>query len=143
MLVLAVHFWWATFGLATRATWEFDSFSVVLLQAVMMFMGSTLIFPRMQAGEPTDLRTHYFREARPFFAFGLLFLAFGFLKDWLLDGRIASNAAALAFFSYFTLLTLAALVFRRPRVHEFIAPAMAAGVLLFIALMFFRLGPGQ
>lgn len=143
MLVLAVHFWWASFGLAKRETWDFASFSAVLLQAAMMFMGSTLVFPKAPTGGRVDLREHYYREAGPFFAFGLLFLASGFLKDWLLDRRIENNSWGLGFFLYFTAMTLVALFVRRPRVHEIIAPAMAAGVAVFILLMFFRLGPGQ
>ena len=143
MLVLAVHFWWASFGLAKRDTWDFDAFAVVLIQAVMMFMGSTLVFPIAYSAKPIDLRAHYYREARPFFSFGLLFLAFGWLKDWLLDRRIENNPLALAFFFYFTAITLVALLVRKPRVHEIIAPAMAAGVGIFIFMMFFRIGPGQ
>jgi len=143
MLVLAVHFWWASFGLAERDTWNFDAFSVVLLQAIMMFMGSTLVFPKAFSGTAIDLRAHYYREAGPFFTFGLLFLALGFLKDWLLDRRIENTAGGLAFFLYFTAITVLALFVRKPRVHELIAPAMAAGVAAFIVMMFFRLGPGQ
>lgn len=143
MLVLAVHFWWASFGLARRETWDFTAFSAVLLQAVMMFMGSTLVFPRTQAGEMIDLRAHYYREVGPFFTFGLLFLASGFLKDWLLDRQIGNNPWAMGFFLYFSVITVIALLIRKPRVHETIAPAMAVGVAVFILMMFFRIGPGQ
>jgi hypothetical protein len=143
MLVLAVHFWWASFGLAKRDTWDFDAFAAVLLQAVMMFMGSTLIFPMGFARKSIDLRAHYYSQATPFFTFGLLFLATGFLKDWLLERNIENNDSALGFFIYFTAMTLIALFVRKPRVHEVIAPAMAAGVAVFIFMMFFRIGPGQ
>ena len=143
MLVLAVHFWWASFALANRDTWNIDAFSVVLLQAMMMFMGSTLIFPRTAPGEPIDLRAHYYKDAGPFFTFGLLFLGIGFVKDWLLERQIANSSWAIGFFAYFTIMTCIALIVRRPRVHEFIAPAMGVAVAVFIVLMFFRIGPGQ
>jgi hypothetical protein len=143
MLVLAVHFWWASFGLAKRDTWDFDAFAAVLLQAVMMFMGSTLIFPMTYGKKTIDLRAHYYHQATPFFTFGLLFLATGFLKDWLLDQKIENNDSALGFFIYFTAMTLVALFVRKPRIHEGVAPAMAAGVVVFIVMMFFRIGPSQ
>jgi hypothetical protein len=143
MLVLAVHFWWASFGLARRETWDFTAFCTVLLQAAMMFMGSTLVFPKTYSGDTLDLRAHYYREAGPFFTFGLLFLATGFLKDWLLDRQIENNTWAMGFFLYFTAITIVALLVRKPRVHEIIAPAMAAGIAVFILMMFFRIGPGQ
>jgi len=143
MMVLATHFWWASFGLAKRDTWDFDAFAAVLLQAVMMFMGSTLVFPLTYAKKTVDLRAHYYRQATPFFTFGLLFLATGFLKDWLLDRKIENNDSALGFFLYFTAMTLIALFVRKPKIHEVGAPAMAAGVIVFIVMMFFRIGPAQ
>lgn len=80
MLILANHFWWASFGLAGRENWSFAAFSAVLLQTVMMFMGSALVLPHEQSRKPIDLRAHYYRERLPFFGFGLLFLMVGFLK---------------------------------------------------------------
>jgi len=76
MLLLAIHFWWASFGLANRQNWDFTAFSIVLLQTVMMFMGAALLLPNAEPDEPIDLRAHYYREAGPFFSFGLLFRRF-------------------------------------------------------------------
>jgi hypothetical protein len=141
MLILATHFWWASFGLAGRENWSFAAFSAVLLQTVMMFMGSALILPRGRATEPIDLRAHYYRELVPFFTFGLLFLAVGFLKLWLLGDPF--HALTLGFFSFFTTMTLIALMFRQPRVHEIIAPVMAVVIVIFIGIMFARLKTAQ
>ena len=74
MLLLAVHFWWASFGLAKRDNWDFAAFSAVLMQTVMLFMGAALLLPHRSGGEALDLRAHYYREAGPFFSFGLLFI---------------------------------------------------------------------
>ena len=140
MLVLAVHLWWASFGLATRQNWDFTAFSVILAQCVMLFMGSSLLLPEPGSAEPIDLREHYYREAPPFFTFGLLFILFGFTKDWLLEGRIERGGMALAFFLFFIGITLLALFVRKARVHEIIAPVMGTAVIIFIVTMFAKLG---
>jgi hypothetical protein len=139
MLVLAIHFWWASFGLANRENWDFAAFSAVLMQTIMLFMGASLLLPKTRPDQEIDLKTHYYREAGPFFSFGLLFLAFGYVKDWLLDRRIQEGSLALGFFVFFTAMTLTALLVRKPRVHEIIAPVMGLVVLIFISLMFARL----
>lgn len=143
MLILAVHFWWGSFGLAGRQNWDFAAFSVVLAQCVMLFMGTSIILPQTDPREEIDLRAHYYREAGPFFSFGLLFILFGFVKDWLLDQRIMNGGLALGFFLFFVATALLALLVRRPRVHEIIAPVVAAAVLAFIFMMFARLGKIQ
>ena len=141
MLVLATHFWWASFGLAARENWSFAAFSAVLLQTVMLFMGSALILPKGRPADIIDLRAHYYRELVPFFTFGLLFIAIGFVKLWLLDDPM--KPLNLTFFAFFTGMTLLALVFRRPRVHEILAPVMAVGIVIFIAIMFAQLKGAQ
>ena len=143
MLVLAIHFWWASFGLARRETWDFTAFCAVLMQTVMLFMGAALLLPHKKGEPAIDLRTHYYSEAGPFFSFGLLFILFGFIKDWLLDQHIASGGMPLAFFLFFLIMTLIALFIRKPRVHEAIAPIMAVTVLIFIGMMFAKLGKLQ
>jgi hypothetical protein len=143
MLVLAIHFWWASFGLAGRENWDFTAFTAVLMQTVMLFMGAALLLPHTKRDEPIDLRSHYYREAGPFFSFGLLFILFGFIKDWLLDQHILQGGLPMAFFIFFLVVTIVALAVRRPRVHELIAPVMAVMVAIFISMMFAKLGKFQ
>lgn len=142
MLVLAVHFWWASFGLAGREDWDFTAFCAVLMQTLMMFMGAALLLPH-KIEDDIDLRAHYYREAGPFFIFGLLFTVFGFIKDWLLDQHIIGGGLPMFFFLFFIGLTMLALLVRKPRLHEIIAPVMAAAVIIFIGMMFARLGRFQ
>jgi hypothetical protein len=137
MLILATHLWWASFGLAGRQYWSFAAFSAVLLQTVMLFMGSALVLPHDHSGQAVDLRAHFYAERAPFFGFGLMFLVVGFVKLWLLADPF--HGWTLGFFSFFTLMTLIGLLFRSPRVHELLAPLMAAGIVVFISIMFARL----
>jgi hypothetical protein len=143
MLVLAIHFWWASFGLASRENWDFTAFCAVLMQTVMLFMGASLLLPHTRRDEPIDLRAHYYREAGPFFSFGLMFILFGFIKDWLLDQHIISGGMPMVFSIFFLTVTLVALFVRKPRLHELIAPLMAFAVAVFIGMMFAKLGKFQ
>lgn len=143
MLLLSVHLWWASFGYADRQNWDFTAFTAVLSQCVMLFMGASLLLPHTRRDEAIDLRAHYYREAGPFFSFGLLFIVFGFIKDWLLDQRIMNGGTPLAFFLFFSVVTVIGLFVRKPRFHEFIAPVMGVAVAVFIGMMFAKLGKFQ
>lgn len=138
MLMMATQFWWASFGLANREHWDFAAFSAVLLQTVMMYMGAAVILPKPGSDEPVDLKAHYYREATPFFTFGLLFLLVGFVKDWLLDQSFV-RPLSLPFMAFFTGMTALALIVRRPIVHEAIAPVMAIAVTTFFLFLFMRI----
>lgn len=138
MLMMATQFWWASFGLARREHWDFAAFCAVLLQTVMLYMGTTVILPKVDTAESIDLKAHYYREATPFFTFGLLFLLVGFVKDWLLD-RTLDRPTNFIFLGFFVLMTLLSLLVRRPRLHEMMAPIMGATILTYFVLMFQRI----
>jgi hypothetical protein len=138
MLLMATQFWWASFGLATLEHWNFAAFCAVLLQTVMLYMGTSVILPKIRTDQPVDLRAHYYREAGPFFTFGLLFLLVGMTKDWLLSQDV-QDPSRLGFLALFVSLTILALIVRRPRVHEAIAPVMAIAITIFFAAIFARL----
>lgn len=126
------------FWTCPREHWDFAAFTAVLLQTVMMYMGAAVVLPKIASDETIDLRAHYYREATPHFTFGLLFLVVGFVKDWLLD-RSFVRPLSLPFMSFFTAITLLALLVRKPIVHEVIAPVMAVAVTTFFLILFTRI----
>jgi hypothetical protein len=138
MLLMAAQFWWVSFGLRTLEHWDFAAFCAVLLQTVMLFMGTTLIIPRGDVDDAIDLKAHYYRESVPFFSFGLLFIVIGLFKDWLLDA-FERPAWANWFFGFFAGLTFISLVTKHPRVHEIVAPVMAVAIVTFFPVTFWRL----
>lgn len=138
MLMMATQFWWASFGLANREHWDFAAFTAVLLQTVMMYMGTTVVLPKGISDQPIDLKAHYYREVTPFFTFGLLFLLVGFVKDWLLDQSFA-EPMKIPFMAFFTGVTILALTVRRPVVHEIIAPVMAVAITFYFLTLFMRI----
>lgn len=139
LLVFAAQLWWASFGLANHRDWDFAGFGVILLQTILLYMMTALVLPDAPAGEPVDLEAHYHREARPFFGIAIAMLGVSLFKDWMIDGELP-EAANVAFHAAFAATWLAALLIRKPRFHEWLAPAMVVFIAAYIALLFARLG---
>ncbi len=68
LLVIATQSWWASFGLAGHTEWTFAGFTLLLLQTVLLYMMSALVLPDIPVDSAIDLRAHYYRERRPFYA---------------------------------------------------------------------------
>lgn len=141
MLVIATQSWWADFTLASRLTWTFPQFGMVLLHTVLIYMMAALTLPDVPAGEPVDLREHYHREARPFFVLMIAMLASSVIKELLLEGRLP-EFENLVFHILAALLAAVGAVVRRPRFHEVLAPLMVALIGVYIAVLFARLNAG-
>ena len=140
-LIIAAQLWWASFGLANHTVWDFATFGIILLQTILLYMMAAIVLPDIPPSDPLDLRAHYYREATPFFTFGLLMLAVSIVKDWMLNGELPS-AANLAFHAAFAAIWLVAILTRRPRVHEMIAYAAPVAIAAYVGLLFARLGQG-
>lgn len=138
MLVFAIQSWWSSFGLAHHQGWTFATFSVILLQTILLYMMAALVLPDTPPGEVIDLRAHYYREVGPFFGLGLAMLATSLVKDWMLDSRLPEGRN-LAFHLFFATLAAASILIRRPRLHEAVAPLMAIVTVAYIAFLFARL----
>ena len=139
LLIFSAQFWWASFGLAGHIGWTFATFGIILLQTILLYMMSAIVLPDLPDAGELDLREHYYREVGPFFTISLLMLAVSVAKDGMLNERLP-DPVNLAFHATFAAISIAALVFRRPRVHEIVAAAMVLLVMAYIALLFARLG---
>jgi hypothetical protein len=138
LLLIVTQSWWASFGLSDHRDWDFGSFSLILLQMVLLYMMAALILPDVPRGEPVDLRAHFYRERRPFFAIFLAMLATSLIKDWVLDGDLPEAENILAH-AVFGALSVLALIVRKPRFHEIAAPVTAGLAIIYIAALFARL----
>jgi hypothetical protein len=139
LLVFCAQFWWASFGLAGRHDWTFDTFGIILLQTVLLYMMSAIVLPDVPNAGKLDLRDHYYREISPFFSISLVMLAVSIAKDWMLSERLP-NATNLGFHGAFAVMSITALGARRAKVHEAIAIGMVVFVVAYIGLLFARLG---
>jgi hypothetical protein len=138
LLFITAQAWWSSFGLARHRNWTFPQFSAVLLQMVLLYMMCGLVLPDIPREEAVDLKAHFYREHRPFFAAFLLMLAASVAKDGILEGRLPSNEN-LTFHGIFAALCVAGYLVRAPRFHEIITPLGALIMAAYIALLFFRL----
>jgi hypothetical protein len=137
-LLFATQSWWASFGLLHHDDWTFLSFSMVLLQTVLLYLLAAVTLPEGPGGETVDLRAHYARERRPFFLILIGLLAASLLKDLSLDGRLPSPEN-LAFHAFLAGTGLVGLLVRRRAVHVAVAVAGVAWAVIYIALLFARL----
>jgi len=136
-LLVTVQFWWVSFGLATRASWNFASFCAVFAQTVTIYMASALVLPKAEGDQPIDLRAQYYREVAPLFTLGLVFSAIGFVKDALLHEQLVPLQLATRIL--FIVLLVFLLLIRKPRVHEMISPIIAAVMIGYFVLLFWRI----
>ena len=138
LLVITAQAWWSSFGLVHHENWTFLQFCAVLLQMVLLYMMCGLVLPDIQRDETVDLKAHFYREHRPFFAAFLLMLLTSVAKDWILEGHLPSNEN-LAFHGVFAVLSLAGFAIRAPRFHEIITPVGGLVLAVYIAALFAHL----
>ncbi len=138
LLVITAQAWWSSFGLVKHANWTFLQFCAVLLQMIVLYMMCGLVLPDVPTEEAVDLRGHFYRERRPFFAAFLLMLAVSVGKDWILEGRLPSTEN-LAFHGVFATLSLGGLMLRNRWFHEIVTPLGAVVMAAYIALLFAHL----
>jgi hypothetical protein len=138
VLGLVTQHWWASFGLAARASWSFVQFASTMVQTALFYMMAALVLPDMPADGPTDLKRHYYREVPAFFGLGAAAVLWNGVREYLLYGELPQGLN-LGFQLLFLALSLTAIFVPRERVHEAIAVAMAFLLAAYIALLFARL----
>lgn len=139
LLLFSAQLWWASFGLAGHRQWDFGTFAVLLLQTVLLYMMSAIVFPDVPSTGKVDLEAHYFREVVPFFTTSVLMLGASIAKDWMLNDRLPLPAN-LAFHGFFAGVALLGIASRRPRLHLIIALVMVGFSIIYVGLLFARLG---
>ena len=138
LLMVAQH-WWSSFGLASRTDWTFAMFAATLVETALIYMMAALVLPDIPPDQPTDLKAHYYREAPVFFGAGVAAIGFSMVRELVLDGRLPQGAN-LPFHLIFIALAATGALTRRPRIHEALAGLMGLLFLVYIILLFSRLG---
>ena len=138
VLLFATQAWWASFGLRQRENWDFLSFTIILLQMIMLYMLSAVVFPEVEPGDPVDLVDHFDRHRRIFYGFLIAMLAVSVLKDVVLDHRLPAPLN-LAFHLLLAAIAAAVLALRPARVHLILALVAVVGSFAYIALLFAHL----
>jgi hypothetical protein len=138
ILLFATQSWWASFGLKERTHWDFVAFAIILLQMVLLYMLSALIFPEIGRDERVDLVDHFERHRRVFFGFLIGVLAVSVLKDVILDHQLPTPVN-LAFHGALVAIAVAGILLRSVRSQLTVAVIAVAGSLLYISLLFAHL----
>ncbi len=138
MLLAATQGWWASFGLQAHDNWNFFGFAIVLLQMVMLYMGTAVILPDIHHGERLDLTEHFDRHRVAFFAFLLAVLGASVAKDLAVAGEWP-DAANLAFHGILASIAIFGMLFRNKAVQTGLAAFALAGFIAYIGLLFARL----
>lgn len=138
LLMVAQH-WWSSFGLAERSDWSFAMFAAILIQTAFFYMMAAVVLPDIPSDQPTDLKAHYYREAPIFFAIGAATIGWSMGREVVLNGHLPQRID-LAFHLLFLAMSLIACFSKRPRLHEGFAAAMILLFVVYIVLLFARLG---
>lgn len=140
LILVDVQFWWSLFGLRGRTDWDFPSFLIILAQAVVLSVASTVLIPAMPDEAPRiDLKAAYFDHARWYYGLLLGVLAISLVKNLIINGHL-QNAPDLAAHGVFGAIFAVLAASRSDRVHKVLAPVVTAMFVTYVAVLFARLG---
>ena len=139
VLIMVVQNWWSLFGLADHPSWTFADFAALLIQTAGLYMMAGLVLPETPPGERIDLKAHYFRERVNFFGLGLFTILWSVIRERIVIGEWLTGVN-LGFHLLFGVMAVVAMSSRSERVHAALAVLMSGLFLLYITLLFARLG---
>jgi hypothetical protein len=81
LLLVDIQAWWAMFGYRNRHAWTFVQFTIVLFEAIMLYLLAAIVLPNIPNEGEVDLRSNYFRHASWFFGSLVVLLLDSLLKS--------------------------------------------------------------
>ena len=135
LLLVDVQAWWAMFGYRNRHTWTFVQFTVVLLEAIMLYLLAALALPSVANEGEIDLRTNYFRHAGWFFGSLVVLLLDSLLKSVVVSGGLPGKTDL--GFHLFWITTAFIAAFTRNELYHKAFVCLSFGLFVaYIALLF-------
>ncbi|MBD59416.1 MAG: hypothetical protein CL808_04765 [Citromicrobium sp.] len=134
ILLIVAQNWWESFGLIGQQDWNFLSFGMILLQALIIYMLAAVVFPRTEGDVPIDLRDHYFRERTSLYAIAMAYVVSSPVRALIVDGTLLP-ALDLVFHAVFLGSFIALAVVRRAIVHQVLVPLVLLAFVTYIATM--------
>lgn len=138
LLLFATQAWWASFGLREREHWDFLSFAMILLQMILLYMLTAVIFPDVAPSGTVDLVEHFDEHRRAFFGFLIGMLIASVCKDLVFDHRLPSTTN-LVFHIVGAVTSVIGILAKNARVQLALALIAAAGSVGYIAVLFAQL----
>jgi hypothetical protein len=135
LLLVDVQAWWAMFGYRFRHNWTFVQFTVVLLEAIMLYLLAAIVLPAIPNEVEVDLRSNYFRHAGWFFGSLVVLLLDSLLKSVVVSGDLPGEPD-LGFHLFWITTALIAAFVRNDRYHKAFVCFSFALFIAYIALLF-------
>jgi uncharacterized membrane protein len=138
LLLGHIQTWWSFYGLSTHKDWNFIQFLFVLIQPIGLYLLSVLVLPSESAAIK-DQKTWYGAHRRAFFYLLATFIIMSLLRDIVLSGRLPQTGNAV-FQAFLFFGALVAAYNANERLHKSFALITLSAFVLYIALLFSRLG---
>jgi hypothetical protein len=135
LLLVDVQAWWAMFGYRNRHSWTFVQFTVVLLEAIMLYLLAALALPSITNEAEIDLRSNYFRHAGWFFGSLVVLLLDSLLKSVVVSGGLPGKPD-LGFHLFWITTAFIAAFTRNERYHQAFVCLSLGLFIAYIALLF-------
>ena len=125
------------FGYTQRREWTFLEFVVVLLQPMVLFLMTLMVFPSSDARRQ-DLKENFLHQRPWFFGLLVVLLTVSIVKDLVL-GRTLPGAMNLAFYGIFFVAAILGMAQKQERGHRPLAYSALVVFVLYTVLLFFDL----
>jgi hypothetical protein len=138
LVLIVAQAWWGMFGMRAFREWNFAMYAVVVLQITLMYLAAGMVLPDVPPEGPVDMRKAYFEHARWFFSLMALTVAATMLRELVTFGSISVSWNTY-YLGFFFVLAVIAAVTKSRWFHWSLAPFCAAIVVVYTALLSFRL----
>ena len=138
LVLIHIQTWWMMFGMQERREWSFAAFMLVLIQPILLFFLSALVWPDFDRDEALDLRANYFAQARWFFGMFIAIVVLSLVRTRVLTGQW-TGPTDLAFHALFIAASAGAMSFSSELYHRINAAAAAVLFIAYVGLLFTEL----
>jgi hypothetical protein len=137
LLLVHIQTWWTMFGYTQRREWTFLEFVVILLQPMVLFLLTLMVFPSSDARRQ-DLRENFLHQRPWFFGLLVVLLTVSILKDLVLGGTLP-GAMNLVFHGIFFVAAILGMALKQERGHRPLAYSVLVIFVVYTVLLFFDL----
>ncbi|UCC24546.1 MAG: hypothetical protein JSU98_12500 [Gemmatimonadales bacterium] len=137
LLLVHIETWWTMFGYTQHQDWTFLEFVILLLQPMVLFLLTLMVFPSGDARRQ-DLKDNFFHQRPWFFGLFVGLLTVSIVKDLVLDGALP-EAVNLAFHGVFLAAAITGIALQNERGHRLLAYSVLVVFLVYTGLLFFEL----
>jgi hypothetical protein len=135
LVLIHIQTWWMMFGMQQRKEWTFAVFALVLVQPVLLFFLSALIWPDFDHDEELDLRANYFAQKGWLFAILIAIVLFSLLRTFVLVGHL-QPPLDLAFHGLLIVTSAAGIALKNELYHKVTAATSTVLIVVYIAVLF-------